>query len=129
MSNKDNSFVEITLNKKKIETTERALSKSILQTADVIRGEVVQSKVIPFDTGTLQNSIHIGRESEIEAYIEQNTPYARRQYYNDGANFQTVNNSNAKARWYSDWEDQQGIDKATDILMQLIKQNSGGVVK
>lgn len=124
-----NSNITITLNEQAIQTTEQAISKSILQAADVIRGNIVQAKVIPFDYGTLQNSTHIYQTSPQDAFIEQNTPYARRMYYGDDFNFQTTNNNNAQSRWYKDYEGEQGQEKVANILIELIKRNSGGVVE
>lgn len=129
MNQVEDCYVEVTLNNEKVKTTERAISKSVLQTADVIRSNVVQSRVIPFDAGTLQNSTHIGQISDIEAYIEQSTPYARKMYYGDDYDFQTVNNENARSRWYSDFEDEKGLENTTNILLQFIKRNSGGIVE
>ena len=124
-----NNYITITLNEQAIQTTEQSISKSILQAADVIRGNIIQSKVIPFDYGTLQNSTHIYQTNPQEAYIEQNTPYARRMYFGDDFNFQTTNNSNAQSRWYKEYEDEQGQEKVANILIELIKRNSGGVVE
>ena len=124
-----NNYITITLNEQAIQTTEQAISKSILQAADVIRGNIIQSKVIPFDYGTLQNSTHIYQTNPQEAFVEQNTPYARRMYFGDDFNFQTTNNSNAQSRWYKEYEDEQGQEKVANILIELIKRNSGGVVE
>ena len=124
-----NNYITITLNEQAIQTTEQAFTKSILQTADAIGGNIVQSKKIPYDYGTLQNSTHVYQTSPQDAFIEQNTPYARRMYNGDDFNFQTTNNNNAQSRWYKEYEDEQGQEKVANILIELIKRNSGGVVE
>ena len=124
-----NSYIDITLNEQTIKTTEQAISKSILQAADVIMGNVVQSKMIPFDYGILQGSSHIYQTNPQEAFVEQNTPYARYVYFGDDFDFQKSPNNNAQSRWYKDYEGEDGKEKVANILIELIKRNSGGVVE
>lgn len=82
-----------------------ACERVLVQVADAIRGDAIQKQVIPFDVGTLQRAGEVYyQQGDAAAYIEHDTPYARRIYFGDNFNFQTVNNANAQARWYKDYE-------------------------
>ena len=85
---------------------ERAVIEALDKTAEWLLSDVVQKQVIPFDTGTLQNTATFVDRTHLQegkVSLVSTIPYARRLYYHPEYNFQTVNNPNAKGRWYDDW--------------------------
>ena len=86
------------------------LSKSavlaLCQTADALMGEIKNSEVMPFDTGTMQNDSTFVDDSKAEsgeASIVTSTPYARRLYFHPEYNYQRTHNRAAGGRWFRYW--------------------------
>ena len=99
--------VEIRLDLSRISQISRAAQDAALETVGLLRGEVVTAKVMPFDTGHMQNAAtsvnqHVDGD-EIHTLLATDTPYARRLYYHPEYNFQKVNNENAQGEWLAPW--------------------------
>lgn len=78
---------------------------SLALTGEALKTDVVQAQVVPFDVGTLQDSMTVDK-SQIEngkVKIVMSTPYARRMYFHPEYNFRKTNNPNAKGKWFEDW--------------------------
>ena len=74
----------VKLNMPMVRKLTAAAKVSVAQTAEIIHTDVVQSQVIPRDTGALQNESTFVDLSDIDqgkAYLVSSTPYARRLYY------------------------------------------------
>ena len=94
-------------------------------TAEALHTDVVQSQVMPFDTGNLQNDSTYVDYKEISkgtAAIVSNTPYARRLYFHPEYNYKTKENPNAGGRWFEDWLE-GGIkeDWCKNVFAQIYK--------
>ena len=108
-----------------------AAQVSLAQTAEAIHTNVVQSQVMPRDTGTLQNeSTFVYTQDIANGKVEliSSTPYVRRLYYHPEYNFHQSpwvddkgkrheGNANAKGRWLDDF--------APDTFAKLYKKNAG----
>ena len=113
----------------------KKLGEKILLRADMTLERLLQdieaSAVVPFDIGTLQGSgfstdAHFTDDDTVEGRINYDTPYARRLYFSEGYNFQTVHNQNAKDHWMEDYLEggaQAGFASETfeKILKGLLK--------
>lgn len=96
----------VTLNSLKIRALTQAQITALEQTAEYLHTEVVQSQVMPFDTGNLQNESTFADTSESgrgKVSIIHNTPYARRLYYHPEYRFNTSENPHAGGEWWRDW--------------------------
>ena len=107
----------VKLNMPMVRKLTAAAKVSVAQTAEAIHTDVVQSQVIPRDTGALQNESTVVDLSDIgqgKAYLVSSTPYARRLYYHPEYNFHQAQwtddkgkkhegNANAKGRWLDDY--------------------------
>ena len=85
----------VKLNMPMVRKVTAAAKVSVAQTAEAIHTDVVQSQVIPRDTGALQNESTFVDLSDIgqgKAYLVSSTPYARRLYYHPEYNFRTDKN-------------------------------------
>lgn len=98
---------------------------SLEKTAEALETEVIQSQVIPFDTGNLQGESFFIDYTEFElgkVALVHNTPYARRLYFHPEYNFQTTENPNARGEWYEDWlEGGEKADFAPKTFAQFMK--------
>jgi len=101
--------VDIKLELAILNSLDQAKVTALTQTADALKGEVVQAGVVPKDEGTLQNTMFVSDEKAQEGKVTlvHNTPYARRLYYHPEYNFNRTasGNKNAKGHWFEDWTD------------------------
>lgn len=117
-----------------------AAQVSLAQTAEAIHTNVVQSQVMPRDTGTLQNeSTFVYTQAIANGKVEliSSTPYVRRLYYHPEYNFHQSpwvddkgkrheGNANAKGRWLDDYlKDGKKRNFAPDTFAKLYKKNAG----
>lgn len=117
-----------------------AAQVSLAQTAEAIHTNVVQSQVMPRDTGTLQNeSTFVYTQDIANGKVEliSSTPYVRRLYYHPEYNFHQSpwvddkgkrheGNANAKGRWLDHYlKDGKKRNFAPDTFAKLYKKNAG----
>lgn len=98
---------KVTINKAKIKQLNQAAVTALEQTGEALHTEVVQAQVMPRDTGTLQNEstfVDTSKSNQGKVSIVSSTPYARRLYYHPEYNFKKTENSNAKGKWFEDWQ-------------------------
>ena len=117
-----------------------AAQVSLVQTAEAIHTNVVQSQVMPRDTGTLQNeSTFVYTQDIANGKVEliSSTPYVRRLYDHPEYHFHQTpwvddegkrheGNAHAKGRWLDDYL--KGGNKrnfAKDTFSKLYKKNAG----
>ena len=117
-----------------------AAQVSLVQTAEAIHTNVVQSQVMPRDTGTLQNeSTFVYTQDIANGKVEliSSGPYVRRLYYHPEYHFHQTpwvddegkrheGNAHAKGRWLDDYL--KGGNKrnyAKDTFSKLYKKNAG----
>ena len=96
---------KLKINNSKVKQIEDAKKKALFETMDALKTDVIQSQVMPFDTGTMQNEstyVATSKNGKIASLITR-TPYAERLYYHPEYNFQKVNNPNAKGLWLEDY--------------------------
>lgn len=89
----------VKLNMPRIRQLTGAAVRALELTAEALHTEVVQARVMPFDTGNLQNeSTFVDRSESAQGKVTlvSSTPYVRRLYYHPEYNFQTKENPNAK---------------------------------
>lgn len=98
--------MKITFNTKNINMVNDIAKKSLLDTAEAIKTDLIQSQTMPFDTGVMQNdSTYVDDKRIIKgiARLVTDTPYARKVYFDPDINIKQVKNPNAKQYWYEDY--------------------------
>lgn len=130
----------VKLNMSVLKRLTAAAQVSLAQTAEAIHTNVVQSQVMPRDTGTLQNeSTFVYTQDIANGKVEliSSTPYVRRLYYHPEYNFHQSpwvddkgkrheGNANAKGRWLDDYlKDGKKRNFAPDTFAKLYKKNAG----
>lgn len=113
----------------------KKLERKIVLRADMTLERLLQdiesSAVVPFDIGTLQKSgfatdAQFTDDGTVEGHLTYDTPYARRLYFSEGYNFQTVNNKNAKDHWMDDYLE-GGANE--DFVPETFERNLKGLLK
>ena len=97
----------VKINFPRIQRLSEAAITSLEMTGEAVHSDVVQSQVVPFKTGNLQNEASFVDDSDADRGVVRlvhSVPYARRLYYHPEFNFDTSENPNAKGHWFEDWE-------------------------
>lgn len=118
----------INWNTTKLKQLTRAQATALAKTAEAVHTDVVQSQVIPFDTGNLQNSntsVDLSDVDKGQARIVSTTPYARRLYYHPEYTFNQVENPNARGNWYEPWISGERKDFSTQAFSKFYKKEAG----
>ena len=115
------------LNNSKIAKIENAQKKALFETMDALKTDVIQSQVMPFDTGTMQNEstfITTSKNGKIASLITR-TPYAARLYYHPEYNFQKTNNPNAQGQWLEDYISGSKKDFCQEKFKEFFNREAG----
>ncbi|MGP1505178.1 MAG: hypothetical protein ACTTIR_06120 [Eggerthia catenaformis] len=99
---------KVKLNIPQINALNNLVIQSLEKTGEALKGEVINDQVMPFDSGNLQNESMFVDYSESNkgiVSIVSSSPYARRLYYHPEYNFNHSNNSNAKGKWFDDYQE------------------------
>lgn len=97
------AFVDIELDMGALEKISAAARSAALETAEVVKTDIIASQTMPFDQGTMQGSLHTDQFEDggtVHTVLQTDGPQARRLYFHPEYNFQKVNNPNAAAGWY-----------------------------
>lgn len=79
---------------------ENAMPIALEQAGEAVRGNLIESKTMPFDVGTLQNdNTFLAPVVGLKTRIITTGPQARRLYFHPEYNFQKGKNPNAGGRW------------------------------
>lgn len=120
--------VKVKMNSKALRKLSQAQIVALEQTVEAVKTDVIDSNVIPFDSGTLQNestSIDTTHSKRGRVAIASNTPYARRLYFHPEYDFRKDNNPNAQGRWYDPWIDGAKKNFAKNAYKKLYKRLTG----
>lgn len=98
--------MQVKLNLKNIAKITENSKKALLQTAEALKTDLVQSQTMPFDSGVMQNDSTFIEDKKIIkgiATIKVDTPYARKVYFDPEIVIHTEKNKNAKQYWFEDY--------------------------
>lgn len=102
--------------------------KALELTAEALHTDVVQSQVMPRDTGHLQNEstfVDYSQSKNGTVSLVSQTPYARRMYFHPEYNFRTDKNPNAQGKWLEPWISGEKKDFCKDTFGKIYKQLGG----
>ena len=118
---------KIKINKQKVKEIEQACLKSLEQTAEATKTELIACAYMPFDTGHMQNESTFVDNSEIQngkASIVSSTPYARKVYFNpNGFTIHRTHNANAIDHWFEPFIHGENKDFIPDAFKKFLKKN------
>ena len=116
------------INRQAVKRLDKATQTALEKTAESLHTRVVQSQVMPFDTGTMQNEqffVDSKDSKKGKVSLVVSTPYARRLYYHPEYNYQTVNNPKAGGHWFDPWINGKQKDYAQKAFKQHLKRERG----
>ncbi|MFT4107741.1 MAG: hypothetical protein QM657_18460 [Lacrimispora sp.] len=96
----------VKMNLPRIKELTQASVTALEMTAEALHKEVLQSEIMPFGMGNLQNeSTFVDNSDSASGKVQlvSSTPYARRMYYHPEYDFQTDENAFAGGKWYDPW--------------------------
>ncbi len=96
----------VKMNMPRIRQLSQAAVTALEMTAEALHTEVIQSEIMPFETGNLQDEstfVDYSDSSKGRVQLISSTPYARRLYFHPEYNFRTDENAFASGQWYEPW--------------------------
>lgn len=125
----NNIILELVLDKKKIKEVEDGMATALEMTAEAVVGMVRDDQVIPRKDGALQGEQFFSDTKKSKKGIVSlvhATPYARRLYYHPEYNFNTLENPNARGKWYTDYmKSGKKVDEIKQIYGKFLKMHGG----
>ena len=98
--------MKITFNKTNLKKINQTMQDVLLDTAEAVKTDLIQSQTMPFDLGTMQNdSTFVDDKRVIRGIVSivSDTPYARKVYFDPEITIQQEKNPNAKQYWFEDY--------------------------
>ena len=106
------------------EYVKKLMKEVLVETADALKNDLVQSQTMPYDTGELQNRstfVDKSKKNSGVVTIVSDTPYARRMYFHPEYNFQKVHNKNAGGMWFEPYINGNKKDWASKKFAKILK--------
>ena len=121
--------VKVTLDAQAIKSLDEAVKRSAGLSIEALKTEVISAQVMPFNTGTMQNTdtfTDVKDEGDkIIAALITGSPQARRLYFHPEYNFQKINNQNAGGEWLEQWINGGENDYAEEKFCEFMKREAG----
>lgn len=98
--------VSVKTNKKAIKEIKKQTQLALIDTAEALKTDLIQSQTMPFDLGTMQNdSTFVNDKRAIKGIVSivTDTKYARKVYFDPEIRIKQEKNPNAKQRWFDDY--------------------------
>ena len=119
--------MKITYNTKNINMINEVAKLSLLDTAEAIKTDLVQSQTMPFDIGTMQNDSTFVDDKRIIkgiARLVTDTVYARKVYFDPEITIHQDKNPNAKQRWFDDYISGEKKNLPIKYFQQMLKRRT-----
>lgn len=119
--------MKITYNVKNINATIESAKLALLDTAEAIKTDLIQSQTMPFDSGAMQNdSTYVDDKRIIKgiARLVTDTPYARKVYFDPEITIHQDKNPNAKQRWFDDYISGEKKNLPIKYFQQMLKRRT-----
>lgn len=119
--------MKITYNSKNIDMVNENAILALLDTAEAIKTDLVQSQTMPFDTGTMQNdSTFVDGKKVIKgiAKIVVDTAYSRKVYFDPEIHIKQGKNPNAKQYYFDDYISGNKKDLPIKYFKQMLKRRN-----
>ena len=117
--------MKITYNTKNINMINEVARLALLDTAEAVKTDLIQSQTMPFDTGVMQNdSTYVDDKRVIKgvARLVTDTLYARKIYFDPEINIKQVKNPNAKQRWFDDYISGEKKNLPIKYFQQMLRR-------
>jgi hypothetical protein len=112
----------------KVKQLTDAQIKALEETADLLRRDIMDAKVMPYDTGNLQDFntfVDFSKSKNGLVSLISQTPYARRLYFHPEYNFRKDRNPNAQGKWLEPWISGDKKEWCQETFKKFYKQFGG----
>lgn len=112
------------VNNAKLKQISQSSEIALIETADALKTNLIQSQTMPFDTGALQNRSTFVDDSQSNkgvVSVISDTPYARRMYFHPEYNFKKTNNPNAGGMWFEPYISGNKKDFVRNTFKQFMR--------
>ena len=119
--------MKITYNTKNINMINEVARLALLDTAEAVKTDLIQSQTMPFDTGIMQNdSTYVDNKRIIKgvARLVTDTPYARKVYFDPEITIHQDKNPNAKQRWFDDYISGEKKNLPIKYFQQMLRRRT-----
>jgi len=118
--------VSVRIDEKKLSRFKAKADDALFQTAEALHTEVVQAQVMPFDTGTMQNTAtSVQRLEDKKVQLQTVTDYAARVYYHPEYDFSKASNPNAQGRWLDRWISGSEKNWCAKTFVEILRRITG----
>lgn len=107
-----------------VKRIDRKAIQSLVETADALKSDLIQSQTMPFDTGAMQNRstfVDTSKKNKGVVRVVTDTPYARRLYYHPEYNFKKDKNPNAGGMWFEPYISGKKKNFAKNTFAKIMK--------
>lgn len=121
--------MKVTMNRMGINKVKKDVQMALIETAEAIKTDLIQSQTMPFDTGTMQNdSTFVDPKRAIKgvAKIVVDTKYAREVYFDPEIEIKTEKNPNAKQYYFDDYISGSKKDLPIKYFQKFMLKRNGG---
>lgn len=119
--------MKITYNTKNINGILENARLALIDTAEAVKTDLIQSQTMPFDTGTMQNDNTFVEDKKVikgVVKIVSDTPYARKVYFDPEIHIKQRKNPNAKQYWFEDYITGSKKDLPIKYFKQALKRRN-----
>ena len=120
--------MKVTYNTKNINMINEMARLALLDTAEAVKTDLIQSQTMPFDTGTMQNDSTFVDDKKVIKGITKivvDTVYARKVYFDPEIHIQQGKNPNAKQYYFDDYTVGSKKDLPIKYFKQMLKRRIG----
>lgn len=117
--------MKITYNTKSINMINEVARLALLDTAEAVKTDLIQSQTMPFDIGTMQNDSTFVDDKRIIkgiARLVTDTVYARKVYFDPEITIHQDKNPNAKQHWFDDYISGEKKNLPIKYFQQMLRR-------
>lgn len=121
--------ITVKMNKRGLQKVKNDVTQSLIETAEALKTDLIQSQTMPFDVGTMQNdSTFVDTKRAISGCctIVVDTPYARKVYFDPEIDIHADKNPNAKQYYFDDYIMGNKKDLSIKYFKMFMKRKNGG---
>lgn len=112
------------LNNATLKHISSAAIQSLVLTGEAVKGNLIDSKTMPFDTGDMQNQQTFVDSKDAKrgtVSVVTDAPQARRLYFHPEYNFKKNNNPNAGGMWFEPYINGDKKDYAKKTFARFLR--------
>lgn len=112
------------VNNAKLKQINLAAIESLKMTGEAVRGNLIESQTMPFDTGDMQNQqtfVENSQANKGKVSIITDAPQARKLYYHPEYNFGRASNKHAGGLWFETYINGNKKDYAKKVFARYLR--------